>query len=303
MKIGVITNGISNDYETSCRIMRETGVAYAEIQHVDNLPVENLTTSDALRWKEISKRYDVVPMCITTHAFVGIPVADIEVNDELYRQHLALLRNAIRMAKILGVDMVRTMTFAKTIVTFGAHGAEQWLAGQNRSWPKFIQLFRPLAAMAEDEGITLLIETCFNSMNTSASLSKRMIEEVGSPNLKLLWDMANAMYYHEYPTVALYESIKGVLGHIHVKDVKLDTVNSTVDFCPLGTGDLAPYLADLARALRGDEYQGYISLENVYKPDGGDFVDGYRMDMPVLQSIFQDALPMSGKCGIAENPR
>ena len=287
MKISVITNGISSDYETSCRIMRETGVSYAEIQNINNLPVEQMTVGDARKWKDISERYGVTPVCLTTHAFVGIPVEEIELHDELYRDQFDLLRNSIAIAKILGVQMVRSMTFAKAIVTFGWHGADQWLSGNNRAWPKFIELFQPLVKLAEDEGITLLVETCFNSMNTSAALNKRMIEELGSKNLKLLWDVLNAMYYHEYPTAEVYESIKGILGHVHIKDARVDTVNSSVDFCPLGSGDLGPYLPELARLLHRDGYEGYVSLENVYRPDGGDYVDGYHLDIPVLQRIFE----------------
>ncbi len=289
MKISVITNGISSDYETCCKVMKDTGVSYAEIQNVYNRPVECSTIEDAIRWKEISLRYGITPMCVTTHAFVGIPVASIEVGDERYRQQFNLLRNGIAIAKVLGADMVRTMTFAKSIVTFGAHGADEWLADGNRAWPKFIELFRPLAKLAEDEGVTLLVETCFNSMNTSAALTKRMIEEVGSNRVKLLWDMLNAIYYQEYPVLEVYESIKAILGHIHIKDALMDTINAKVDFCPLGTGVLAPYLRDISDMLRRDDYQGFISLENVYRPDNREYLDGYKHDMPVLKKFFQDS--------------
>lgn len=286
MNISVITNGISNDYETCCKVMCETGVAYAEIQNVGDTPVENLTVDDAVRWKKISDNYGITPVCVTTHAFAGIPVHSIEVDDDQYRKNYDLLRNGIAMAKALGVNMVRSMSFTKAIVTFGGHGAEQWLSGGNRAWPKFIKLFLPLVKLAEDEGITLLVETCFNSMNTSAALNRKMIEEIGSDNLKMVWDMCNATYYHEYPTLDVYESIKHVIGHIHIKDAIVDSIMGSVDFCPLGSGVLAPYLHDIAHALRRDNYQGFISLENVYKPDDMDFVDGYRVDMPMMQKIF-----------------
>lgn len=286
MKIGVITNGISSDYETCCKVMNETGVKYAEIQNVKNTPVECLTVDDAKNFKKLSDQYGIVPMCVTTHAFAGIPVASVEVGDETYNKHMALLKNGIAMAKVMGVKQVRSMTFTKAIVTWGSHGSEQWNAGHNLSWPKFIKLFEPIAQLAEDEDIDILVETCFNSMNTSCGLTKKMIADLGTKRIKLLWDPCNALYYHEFPTVELYESIKDILGHVHIKDGKIDSVMSTVDFRPIGRGMMSPYLSDLADILRKDNYQGYVSLENVLKPDGGDFVDGYYIDIPELEKIF-----------------
>ena len=43
MKISVITNGISEDYAKVCRVMKETGVKYDEIQNAFDKAVENFT--------------------------------------------------------------------------------------------------------------------------------------------------------------------------------------------------------------------------------------------------------------------
>ena len=286
MKIAVITNGISSNYEECCKVMNETGVKYAEIQNVNNTPVECLTVDDAKEWKKISDTYGIIPVCVTTHAFAGVPVASLEVGDATYEKHMNLLKNGIAQAKALGVNMVRSMTFTKAIVTWGYHGSQIWNAGGNKSWGKFIKLFEPIVKLAEDEDMDIVVETCFNSMNTTCGLNRKMIDDLGSRRLKLLWDPCNSLMYHEFPNVEVYESIKDILAHIHIKDAKVDSIMSTVDFRPIGRGMMAPYLMDLADALRRDKYQGYISLENVLKPDDGDFIDGYYQDIPELIKIF-----------------
>lgn len=287
MKISAITNGISQDYEKACQIMNKTGVKYAEIQHVNNTPIENLTVEDAKKFKKLSDKYGIVPVCVTTHAFMGMHVASVIIGDENYKKHMALLKNGIAIAKVLGVKQVRSMAFTKTPVTFGYHGADNWAASNNANWGRFLKLFEPIAQLGEDEDMDILVETCFNSMNTSAYLTKKMINDLGAKRIKFLWDPANALVYNEEPTVEVYESIKDILNHIHIKDLKANTVTSEVDFRPIGRGMLAPYLMDLAAALRKDNYQGCVSLENAYRPDVGDYVDGYYTDIVELKKIFE----------------
>ena len=288
MKIGVITNGISEDYTKVCQVMNETGVKYAEIQNVFDKPVECLTLEEASIVRKLSDDNGIVPFCVTSHAFAGIPVGNLEIGDATYEKHMALFKNSIEVAKILGTKLVRTMVFTKQIVTFGYHGSDKWNSGGNKAWPKFIKLYEPIVKVAEEAGIELCIENGFNGMVSSTILAKKMIDELGGPTkIKLLWDLANALYYQEYPTVDVYRATKDYVSHIHIKDVFVNTITSEVDVRHIGRGHLAPYLQDLATVLRKDNYQGVISLENIYRPNGGDFIDGYYQDIIEMKKIFE----------------
>lgn len=288
MKVGVITNGISEDYVKVCKVMKETGVKYAEIQNVFDKPVENLTAEEAKTVKKLSDENGIIPCIVTSHAFVGIPVGSLEVGDATYEKQMGLLKNSIQVANILGTKLVRSMVFAKQPVTFGYHGADKWVAGGNKAWPKFIKLYEPIIKVAEEAGIQLCVENGFNGMVSSTRLAKKMIDELGGPTkVTLLWDLANALYYQELPTNEVYQGIKDYVAHIHIKDVYVNTVTSEVDVRHIGRGHLAPYLQDFAAALRKDNYQGIVSLENIYRPDGGDFIDGYYQDIVELKKIFE----------------
>lgn len=286
MRISVINNGVSSDFRTCCRVLKKSGVTAVEIQNVDDAPVECHSVDAAKGWKSLCDEYGITPVIVTTHAFAGLPVGAVEVGDETYQKHMALLKNGIEQAKALGATMVRSMAFSKAIVTWGYHGADKWNAGGNKAWGKFLKLFEPIAALGEAENIDIMVENGFNAMVTSCYLAKKMIADLRAKRVKLLWDPCNALYYQEYATVEVYESIRDILGHIHIKDAKVDTIKSVVDFRPIGRGMMAPYLLDLADALRQDAYSGYISLENVLRPDGGDFIDGFYQDIPELVRIF-----------------
>jgi C4-dicarboxylate-binding protein DctP len=49
---------------------------------------------------------------------------------------------------------------------------------------------------------------------------------------------------------------------------------------------MAPYLDNIAGALKKDGYEGVISLESVYRPDNGTFEDGYRECLPMFKKLF-----------------
>ena len=49
---------------------------------------------------------------------------------------------------------------------------------------------------------------------------------------------------------------------------------------------MAPYLEPLANEMKLNNYNGYISLESVYRPEGGSFEDGYRASLPKFKELF-----------------
>ena len=59
-----------------------------------------------------------------------------------------------------------------------------------------------------------------------------------------------------------------------------------VEFCELGSGDMAPYLRPLADDMKRNGHGGFISLESVYRPEDGSFEDGYRTSLPKFKELF-----------------
>lgn len=78
----------------------------------------------------------------------------------------------------------------------------------------------------------------------------------------------------------------GYLGHVHIKDVLVDTPKATLTVTPMGEGQLASLFAPMAAALKADGYDGVVSFESVYHPGNGDYEAGFRACIETFKSVF-----------------
>lgn len=190
------------------------------------------------------------------------------------------------MAKTLNCPLVRVMSFRKEMILFGSHGAEIWNVSRG-TWDKLVKLMKVPVRIAEEAGVTLVVETGNNGMINSAYLGRKLIDELDMNHLKVLWDSCNCLYSNEPVYPDGYESLKaGYIGHIHLKDALVDISKATIRCTALGEGHMAPYLEPLAKALKRDAYGGVVSLESIYRLDGGSFEDGFRTSVNVIKQLF-----------------
>jgi len=86
------------------------------------------------------------------------------------------------------------------------------------------ELRSPLA-----EGITLVVETGNGTMVNSNYTARKLIDDLDAKDvLKVQWDPGNNCWRHERAYPDGYEELKDeYLGHIHIKDVQVDTPRAT----------------------------------------------------------------------------
>ncbi len=285
-KLGVITDGISREFEHALTVMNEFGLDYAELQFVWDKEVGNHSDAQIAKIQDLTKSHGVQVPCISRHVFGGISVNEMTLDHPVYQEHLDGLRRCIEMAKAVGSPLVRTMAFKKEMILFGHNGADQWNEATG-AWDNLVTLVAPAVQIAEDEDMTLVVETGNNSMITSAWLGRKLIDTLGSDRLKLMWDPCNSLYCNERAYPDGYTAIKGdTLGHIHMKDSLINIPHATLTCTALNTGDMAPYLTDIASSLHSDGYDGVISLESVYRPGNGTFEDGFRASIETFKALF-----------------
>jgi len=118
--------------------------------------------------------------------------------------------------------------------------------------------------------------------------ARRLIDELDAKaHLKVLWDPGNNCWCHELAYPDGYEILRdGYLGHIHIKDVKVDTPRALLEVRRMGEGQLADLFAPIAAALRADSYDGVVSFESVYHPGNGDFEAGFRFCIDRFKNLF-----------------
>lgn len=288
-KLGVITDGISRDLAHALTVMNECGLEYAELQFIGAKEVGDLDEAETAQVESLLADHGIRVPCISRHIFAGLSLGALEEEDAPWREQLAALRRCIALAQRLDCPLVRVMSFRKEMILSGSNGAEEWIVA-NEAWGQLLKRMEPALRIAEEEGITLVVETGNNAMINSAWLGRKLIEALGSAHLRLLWDPANSLYCNEPAWPDGYDALSGAAGaylaHLHIKDVRVAIPRAHVDCLELGTGDMAPYLPEIAAALKRDGYVGVVSLESVYRPPGGSFEDGLRASVGALKRLF-----------------
>jgi len=146
----------------------------------------------------------------------------------------------------------------------------------------------PAVELARAEGVVLVVETGNGTMVNSNYTARRLIDELDAKDsLQVLWDPANNCWCHERAYPEGYDAVRGgYLGHVHIKDVKVDTPRATLEIRPMGEGQLGPLFGDIAEALKADGYDGVVSFESVYHPGDGDFEAGFRQNIGAFKALF-----------------
>ncbi|MEL6167269.1 MAG: sugar phosphate isomerase/epimerase family protein [Pseudomonadota bacterium] len=286
MKLGVICDGISRDLAHAIDVMDEFGLDYAELQFVGDTEVGDHTPEEIREINQRLRDRGKPVSCLSRHVFAGMTVAN-RPGDELHTRHMEALKRVIDMAHVVGSPLVRIMTQKKEQILWGRNGAERWNVAKG-AWDTTAPLVAPAVELARAEGVTLVVETGNGTMVNSNYTARRLIEDLDAKDvLKVLWDPANNCWCHEKAWPDGYDTIRdGFLGHVHIKDVHVDTPRATLEVRPMGEGQLADQFAPIAEALRKDGYDGVVSFESVYHPGNGDFEAGFRQCIGRFKEVF-----------------
>jgi len=286
MKTGVITDGISRDFEHALNVMDEFGLEYAELQFVWDKEVGYLEPAEVKRVKELLDQHGKQVSNICHHIFAGMPVVS-EPGGELHTTHLDRLKHCMEIAHEVGSPCVRILSPKKEQILWGAHGAEKWNVAKG-AWDALLPIVQPAVELAKSEGLKLVCETGNGTMINSCWTAKKLIDDLDAKGtLWVLWDPANNCWCHETAYPDGYELIRdGYLAHIHIKDVQTNTPQAFLEVRKMGEGQLADQFQPMADALRADNYDGVVSFESVYHPGDEDFEAGFRMNIDKFMELF-----------------
>ena len=287
MRPGVIIDGISRDPAHAFAVMGEYGIDQAELQFVWDREVGDLDREQLDRLRELLRSHRMQVSCLSRHVFTAL-TADNRPGDPVHLAEMDGLKRVMEMAHAVGSPLVRIFSPRRTAaILWGRNGAEQWNAAP-AAWDAVPPLVAPAVDLARAEGLGLVIETGNGTTVHSCYTARLLIDQLDARDvLRVLWDPANACWCHETAWPDAYDLLRGgYLGHLHVKDVRVDTPRSTLEVRALGEGELADAYPAIAAALRADGYAGGVSCESVYHPGDGDFEAGFRQCAPAFLRLF-----------------
>ena len=286
MKLGVICDGISRDLSHAVDVMDEFGLEYAELQFVGDTEVGDHSKQEIADIDKLLRDRGKPVSCLSRHIFAGMTAAN-RPGDELHTKHMDALKRVIEMAHVVGSPLVRIMTQRKEQILWGLNGAEKWNVAHG-VWDTMPPLIAPAVELAKSEGVILVVETGNGTLVNSNYTARKLIDDLDAKdNLKVLWDPGNNCWCHELAYPDGYEEVRGgYLGHIHIKDVLVDTPRATLEVRRMGEGQLGDLFQPMSDALRADGYDGVISFESVYHPGNGNFEDGFRLCIDRFKELF-----------------
>ena len=286
MKLGVICDGISRDLAHAVDVMDEFDLEYAELQFVGDTEVGDHSAAEIAGIDGLLRDRGKPVSCLSRHVFAGMTTAN-RPGDAVHTKHMDALKRVIEMAHIVGSPLVRIMTQKKEQILWGRNGAEKWNVAHG-AWDTMPPLITPACDLARAEGVTLVVETGNGTMVNSNYTARKLIDDCDAKDvLKVLWDPANNCWCHERAYPDGYDAVRdGYLGHVHIKDVQVDTPRATLEVRRIGEGQLADQFQSVADAMRADGYDGVISFESVFHPGDGDFEAGFRQCVGRFREIF-----------------
>lgn len=286
MKLGVICDGISRDLKHALDVMDEFDLEYAELQFVGDKEVGDHTAEEIRQIDHLLRDRGKPVSCLSRHIFAGMNSAN-RPGDELHTRQMDKLKRVIEMAHVVGSPLVRIMTPKKEQILWGMNGAEKWNVAHG-AWDAMPPLIAPAIELARSEDLTLVVETGNGTMVNSNYTARKLIDDLDARDtLKVLWDPANNCWCHELAFPDGYQEVRGgYLGHIHIKDVQVDTPRATLEVRRMGEGQLAGLFAPIAAALSSDGYDGVVSFESVFHPGDGDFEEGFRQCVARFKDLF-----------------
>ena len=286
MKLGVICDGISRDLDHALTVMSEFDLEYAELQFVWDKEIGDHDAQEISKIKDLLAQHNKPVSCLSRHVFAGLTTQN-KPGDADHTRHMEALKRVIDMAHQLGSPLVRIMTSKKEQILWGHNGAEKWNVAKG-AWDSLPPLIAPAVELARAEGIQLVVETGNGTMVNSNYTACKLIDELDAKDvLKVLWDPGNNCWCHELAYPDGFEAVKdGYLGHLHIKDVLVDTPKATLEVREMGTGQLAPLFAPMAQALRENSYDGVVSFESVFHTGDGDFENGFRRCIDLFKTQF-----------------
>ncbi|MGH2530850.1 MAG: sugar phosphate isomerase/epimerase family protein [Thermomicrobiales bacterium] len=181
------------------------------------------------------------------------------------------LLDACRIASALGVPLVRAFVGdAKPGVTLES------------AWPAFVEGFQLALPEAERLGVTLAAENHGRLLNDGPTLV-RLVEEVGSPSLRITIDTGNFCWagHNLEQAKADYAAVLPHVVNVHIKDGVWH--DGGFAFVPAGDGELP--LTDLFADLAAQGYDGAVCSEF---EGAGDFREGTQRGIAYLKAVSRE---------------
>ena len=242
-KLSVITDEISQDAFRAAALARAYGLSGLEIRSAFDRDAYHLTVADVSAIRDAA-RAEGLEVCA-----IAPPFFKSDLGDETATQaHLDGLRRAAEAANALGAKIVRGFGF--------------WRGPGEVPYARIAEEIRRAIPILEAADMTLALENDPSVFTPDGRTLAKLVEAVRHPRVGALWDPGNVIFDSgEVPYPDGYRALRGKIVHVHLKDAR--RVGGKPEAVAFGAGAV-DYEGQL-RALRDDDYAGWLSVETHYR--------------------------------------
>jgi len=270
-RIAAITDEFSPALEIAVQAMAETGMTGAELRMIFGKNVVDLSDEELDRAIGIVRGAGLEIISIASPLLKCTLPDSPDVDSRFQKDMFAatqkfedqprIAARAFAVAQRTGARIVRVFSYWRTV-------------RPEECFDRIVQALRGLADQAASHGITIAIENEHACNIATAAETSRLLKALEHPNLKMVWDPANALVSGENPYPDGYAHLPlDRIAHVHAKDcIRQD---GKLTWGPLGEG-VIDWRGQIA-ALHHDGYSGWISLETHWPGPGGDKLQASRI--------------------------
>lgn len=194
---------------------------------------------------------------------------DVFASAHTYADQPRIAERAFDIARRTGARIIRVFSYWRTVDPAAC-------------FDRVAASLRELADKAAPHGLTIGLENEHACNIATGAETARVLAAVNHPNLKAVWDPANALVSGENPYPDGYRQLPAArIAHVHAKDCRVS------DHAPLwgALGEGGIDWKGQIRALASDGYGGYISLETHWQGPDGDKLKGSRICAANLKAM------------------
>lgn len=185
----------------------------------------------------------------------------------------------IRFASLLGAGVVGTET--------GAVNEAYKFEERNHSEEAleiFIRNLRPVVEYAEKMGVIFAIEPVFKHIVCNPQRARRVLDEIGSPNLQIIFDPVNLLDIGNYRNreLIIHEAVETLgkdIAVVHIKDFIVE--NEELVSVAAGTGEMD--YTEIIRFIKKEKPYIHATLENTV-PENAEAARKY------IQKLWDEAM-------------
>lgn len=280
-QLGIITDEISQNLETALDFISGYHLPGCEVRECWGKNIMNLSAGDLDRARKLIRDHGFKVSDIASPIFKwNLPQmpAHAEPRDTFGAASFTekdadrLLHQSFDLAHSFGSDKVRIFSY--------------WRASDpDKAYPYVRDRLAQAAGLAARNGILLILENEHTCNAGTGREAGKLLKEVNSPHLKANWDPGNAAMLGETPYPDGYEAVRGLMGHMHIKDVRRDS-RGKLHWAPVGGGFVD--WGGQFQALQRDGYNDTMSLETHYRRADGNTLESTRESLLGLLRITKE---------------